>query len=294
VTPPVTTTIDATRQAVAEARARGGTIGLVPTMGALHAGHASLLRAARAEARFVVASLFVNPAQFGPQEDLNRYPRQLEEDLALCAAEGVDLVFAPDVPVMYPPGFCTYVEVHGLQDVLCGASRPNHFRGVATVVLKLFNIVQPDFAYFGQKDAQQFRIIQQLVRDLDVPVRLRVCPIVREPDGLALSSRNRYLDAHQRRQAPALSQALAEARTLVERGERDAALVQQQLAARLAAVPGATLDYAAVVDAETLQPVARLQGTVLVAVAVKFGATRLIDNILLSEVRGQRSVAKAL
>jgi pantoate--beta-alanine ligase len=286
VTPPVTTTIDATRQAVAEARARGGTIGLVPTMGALHAGHASLLRAARAEARFVVASLFVNPAQFGPQEDLNRYPRQLEEDLALCAAEGVDLVFAPDVPVMYPPGFCTYVEVHGLQDVLCGASRPNHFRGVATVVLKLFNIVQPDFAYFGQKDAQQFRIIQQLVRDLDVPVRLRVCPIVREPDGLALSSRNRYLDAHQRRQAPALSQALAEARTLVERGERDAALVQQQLAARLAAVPGATLDYAAVVDAETLQPVARLQGTVLVAVAVKFGVTRLIDNILLSVVSG--------
>jgi pantoate--beta-alanine ligase len=281
VKPVVAATVEAVRQHVADARRRGLSVGLVPTMGALHEGHASLIRAARAESGFVVVSIFVNPAQFGPHEDLARYPRPLEKDLELCGREGVDLAFVPDVPTMYPPGFRTYVEVHELQDVLEGASRPGHFRGVATVVLKLFNIVRPDIAYFGQKDAQQARIIQQLVRDLDVPVAVCVCPIVRSADGLALSSRNQYLDADQRRRATILSQALAEARARVEAGERDGLAVQRALAARLAAAPGAVLDYAAVVDADTLRPIERLQGRVLVAVAVKFGTTRLIDNVVL-------------
>jgi pantoate--beta-alanine ligase len=251
-------------------------------MGALHAGHASLLREARRETGLVVASIFVNPTQFGPNEDFTRYPRALQVDLELCQAEGADLVFTPPPEVVYPSGFRTFVEVGELQDVLCGASRPGHFRGVATVVLKLFNMVQPDIAYFGQKDAQQARIITQMVKDLDLPVRVRVCPIVRAPDGLALSSRNRYLDASQRRQAVALYEALEEARGLVSGGERDARQVRQAIVNRIQAASGAVLDYAAVVDADTLQPIDRLQGDVLIALAVRFGATRLIDNLQLS------------
>jgi pantoate--beta-alanine ligase len=281
VKPTCVNTVLATRQAVTDARCRGLSIGLVPTMGALHAGHASLLRAARAETGFVVASIFVNPAQFGPREDLARYPRPIERDLEVCAAEGVDLVFTPEVETIYPAGFRTYVELHELGDVLEGASRPGHFRGVATVVLKLFNIVQPDVAYFGQKDAQQVRVLAQMVRDLDVPVRLRVCPIVREPDGLALSSRNQYLDSDQRHEATVLYQSLEEIRRCVEKGERDAAVLVQALEARIHSARGARLDYAVIVDAETLQPLARVQGRVLVALAVFFGATRLIDNLIL-------------
>jgi pantoate--beta-alanine ligase len=249
-------------------------------MGALHAGHLSLVETARAENGFVVVSIFVNPTQFGPNEDFNRYPRPLERDLALCRQAGVDLVFHPSVAETYPPGFRTYVEVTGMQDVLCGASRPGHFRGVATVVLKLFNSAQADRAYFGQKDAQQVRIIRQMVRDLNVPVQVRVCPIVREADGLALSSRNQYLDRDQRRHATALYQALVAARSLVEAGERDAGAVRQALAGRITATPGAVLDYAAIVDADTLEPCTRLRGEVLLALAVKFGGTRLIDNLL--------------
>jgi pantoate--beta-alanine ligase len=282
VSPEVAATGAAVRRAVAAARRRGQSVGLVPTMGALHDGHASLIRAARAETGFVVVSIFVNPTQFGPNEDLSRYPRPLERDLEVCAQEGADLVFAPPAAAMYPPGFCTWVEVHGLQDVLCGATRPGHFRGVTTVVLKLFNTVQPGVAYFGQKDAQQARIIQQMVRDLDVPVAIRICPIVRTPDGLALSSRNEYLDPEQRRQAVVLYQALEEARAQIEGGERDAPAVQRALAARLAAAAGAQVDYAAIMDFETLQPLTRLRGHVLIAVAVRFGATRLIDNVLLT------------
>ncbi len=277
----ITDSVAGVRQAVAGARARALSVGLVPTMGALHAGHASLIRAARAETGFVVVSLFVNPTQFGPKEDFSRYPRTWEEDRAVCRREGVDLLFAPPAEAMYPPGFCTFVEVAGLQDVLCGASRPGHFRGVATVVLKLFNIVGPDVAYFGQKDAQQARLLGQMVRDLDLPVRLRVCPIVREPDGVALSSRNQYLDADQRREAAALYRTLEEAQRLVEAGERDAAVVREVLARRIRATPGAELDYAAVVDHDSLRPLDRLRGPVLLALAVKFGATRLIDNILI-------------
>jgi pantoate--beta-alanine ligase len=279
---PLATRPDVLRREVARARDAGKTIGLVPTMGALHAGHVSLLDAARAETGFVVASIFVNPIQFGPTEDLTRYPRPLDQDLEACDRAGVDLVFAPDVETMYPPAFCTYVEVQGLTGSLCGRSRPGHFRGVATVVLKLFNLVQPDLAFFGQKDAQQARIIRQMTHDLDLPVRIRVCPIIREPDGLALSSRNQYLDADQHRNATILYQGLQEARARIESGERDADKVRQALAGRIAAAPGAVLDYAEIVDADTLKTVNPLQGEILVAVAVKFGATRLIDNMQLS------------
>jgi len=205
----------------------------------------------------------------------------LQQDLEICARERVDLAFVPDVPEMYPPGFRTYLEVKELTDVLCGPSRPGHFRGVATVVLKLFNIVGPDVAYFGQKDAQQARIIEQMVRDLNMTVRLRICPIAREPDGLALSSRNQYLDPNQRREASVLYRALSEARRIIEEGERDTARLQRFMSDLIAGTPGAAIDYVAVVDADSLRPIERLQGEVLLALAVKFGATRLIDNLKL-------------
>jgi pantoate--beta-alanine ligase len=271
--------IEAVRDRVAAARRAGQSIGLVPTMGALHEGHASLIRAAREETGVVVVSIFVNPLQFGPNEDLDRYPRNPEADLAVCTREGVDLAFAPEAQTLYPGGACTYVEVQGLEDVLCGPSRPGHFRGVATVVLKLFNIVQPDKAYFGQKDAQQTRIIQQLVRDLNLPVQIRVCPIVREPDGLALSSRNRYLNAEERRNATVLYRTLMEVRRRIEQGETAGNKLRRFIKERIEQTPGALLDYAEIVSADTLQPLERIHGHMLVALAVKFGGTRLIDNV---------------
>jgi pantoate--beta-alanine ligase len=277
----IATTVDDTRRAVDAAREQGKLIGLVPTMGALHAGHVSLIRAARKEADFVVVSIFVNPAQFGPNEDLSRYPRPFEADAKICETENVDLIFHPTPEVMYPPSFKTYIEVHDLQNVLCGASRPGHFRGVATVVLKLFDIVRPDIAYFGQKDAQQARILMQMVRDLDVPVKLKLCPIVREADGLALSSRNVYLDADQRKHASALFRSLEALRTRIDAGEHQAELLIRQARALIEATPGARIDYVAIVDFDTLQPLQRLKGKVLIALAVYFGATRLIDNLLL-------------
>jgi pantoate--beta-alanine ligase len=280
--PAVVASAEALRDAVAAARCRGKRVGLVPTMGALHAGHTSLIDLARAQCDFVVVSIFVNPTQFGPNEDFSRYPRPIDADLQLCSRHGVDLLFHPEPATMYPEGFCTFIEVAGLQDRLCGASRPGHFRGVATVVLKLFNLVQPDIAWFGQKDAQQVRIIQQLVHDLNVPVEVRVGPIVREPDGLALSSRNRYLDPSQRRHARALPQALHEAEARIRAGERDAVALQKLLADRIRGTPGAILDYASVVDARTLKPVTWVHGPTLLALAVKFGATRLIDNVLIN------------
>lgn len=281
MSPIIATTIAETRNSVAAARTRGLTIGLVPTMGALHEGHASLIRAARAETGFVVVSIFVNPTQFGPHEDFTRYPRPFTQDVEMCEREGVQLIFNPDAGTLYPPHFQTYVEVTELQKGLCGASRPGHFRGVATVVLKLLNIVQPDRAYFGQKDAQQARLIQHMVRDLDVPVSIRVCPIVREADGLALSSRNRYLDPDQRRHAVVLARSLDEVRRRVAKGERDAGTLLQYMKDQIAATPGAVLDYAAAVDAATLLPVAKIAGPTLVALAVFFGKTRLIDNAVL-------------
>jgi pantoate--beta-alanine ligase len=287
----VTETVAQARALVSQARSSGQRVGLVPTMGALHAGHVSLLRAARRETGFVVASIFVNPTQFGPNEDLDRYPRPLQHDLELCRAEGVDLVFAPPPAEIYPPGFCTFVEVHGMQDVLEGASRPGHFRGVATVVLKLFNIVVPDVAYFGQKDAQQVRILQKLVADLNVPVSIEVCPTVREPDGLALSSRNQYLDPEQRRHAAGLFRVLEAARQQIESGERDADKITSTIRRQLEAIAGARVDYVAAVSYDTLKPLEKLSGAVLIPIAVYIGATRLIDNIVIAlpESLSQRS-----
>jgi pantoate--beta-alanine ligase len=286
VTVAVAATAAEVRRLVGAARRTGLKIGLVPTMGALHEGHASLIRQARAETGYVVVSIFVNPTQFGPTEDLTRYPRPLVADLATCAACGADLAFVPTVDTIYPRGFRTFVEVTGLQDVLEGASRPGHFRGVATVVLKLLNLVQPDIAWFGQKDAQQVRIVQQLVRDLDVPVEICVGPTVREADGLALSSRNQYLNSGQRRAAVVLSRALQAAESLYAAGERDAARIAATMRDLIGSAPGALLDYAAIVDADTLVPVVTVRGPALVALAVRFGTTRLIDNVLLPNQSG--------
>jgi pantoate--beta-alanine ligase len=276
---PVVTTIAEVRAAVADARRRGLTVGFVPTMGALHEGHAALVRAARRETGFVVVSVFVNPTQFGPAEDFAKYPRTLEADQKVCADAGADLIFAPAVGEMYPERSVTFVEVTELQDVLCGASRPGHFRGVCTVVLKLFNIVRPDVAVFGAKDFQQARVIAQMVRDLNVPVRVQVEPTVREADGLALSSRNRYLSAEQRAAAPAIYRALQAVRSRALSGETDVAKLEAALQAELAAIPGARVDYARLLDADALRPLAALDRPAVAAAAVFLGTTRLIDNI---------------
>jgi pantoate--beta-alanine ligase len=280
--PPVATTIAETRAHVAVARKAGRRIGFVPTMGALHAGHAALVRAARTECDYTVVSIFVNPTQFGPNEDYTRYPRSLDGDRELCAAVGTDLIFAPTPEEMYPADSRTSVEVRGVQEVLCGASRPGHFRGVATVVLKLLNIVQPDIAYFGQKDAQQSVVIRRMVKDLNVPVMIHVHPTVREPDGLAMSSRNRYLDPTQRMHAMSLHRALKKVEELFARGERRVSDLEREMTAILMATPGARLDYTRVVDAETLDTISKIERPALAAVAVFFGNTRLIDNTLLA------------
>lgn len=280
--PRIATTVEEVRAAVRHARGQGMSIGLVPTMGALHEGHASLMRAARLETDFVVTTIFVNPTQFGPKEDLARYPRPFDDDVALCAREGVGLIFHPTPATIYPPGYRTYVEVEELTRGLCGAARPGHFRGVATVVLKLFLIAQADVAFFGQKDAQQCRVIEQMAHDLNVPTKVQICPTVREPDGLALSSRNRYLGGEERQQATVLVRALRQAEQLVAQGERSAAAVEAAMRAVLATAPLARVDYAAVVDALSLQPIDQLAGKVLLALAVFFGSTRLIDNALLT------------
>jgi pantoate--beta-alanine ligase len=279
--PPVAARIAEARAAVAAAREAGKRVGFVPTMGALHAGHASLIRASRAECGFTVVSIFVNPIQFGPNEDFSRYPRTFDADRQLCGALGTDLIFAPSSEAMYPPESRTVVNVTKLEDALCGQTRPGHFRGVATVVLKLFNIVHPDVAYFGQKDAQQALIIRRMVTDLNVPVTIRVQPTVREPDGLAMSSRNRYLDPAQRHHATALYRTLQRAEELVARGERSVPVLEQAMSALISAEPGARLDYARVLDAETLDPHSMLDRPALAVVAVYFGTTRLIDNTIL-------------
>jgi pantoate--beta-alanine ligase len=283
---PVETTIAGVRQVVAAARAAGRSVGFVPTMGALHAGHAHLVECCRAAAGLVVVSVFVNPTQFGPNEDFQRYPRTLHDDVALSAQAGADVVFAPAVQEMYPDGqLSTYVEVPGLSRVLEGASRPGHFRGVATVVLKLFEIVRPDVAFFGQKDFQQQLVIKRMVADLDLPVTIQAVPTVREPDGLAMSSRNRYLGPEERSAATVLSRALAEARTAVRGGERDASRVRQILAQTVESERLARLDYAEVADAATLEHLDTLDpGRGAVALlAVRIGATRLIDNAILTD-----------
>jgi pantoate--beta-alanine ligase len=248
-------------------------------MGALHEGHAALIRAAKQSAGFVVVSIFVNPTQFGPNEDFAKYPRTLDADRELCAKAGADLIFAPTPAEMYPDFSVTVVDVTKLDEPLCGASRPGHFRGVCTVVLKLFNIVLPDVAVFGAKDAQQARIVRQMVRDLNVPVTVQVEPTVREPDGLAMSSRNRYLSAAERAVAPRIYESLQAIRSRALAGEWDVARLESALAAQLTQIPGARVDYARIVDDATLQPLTRLDRPALAAVAVFLGTTRLIDNV---------------
>ncbi len=265
-----------------EIRSSGRRLGLVPTMGALHEGHLSLMRLARAQCDVVAASIFVNPLQFGPNEDFDKYPRMFESDCHKLEAEKVSLLFAPTTEAMYPPGAKTFVEVGEISDRLDGRSRAGHFRGVATVVTKLFTIVQPDVAFFGQKDAAQVAIIQRLVRDLNLDVRIVVAPIVRESDGLAMSSRNAYLSPQERKQAPVLYRALMRVQKLADQGERNTAKLIASGKAVIAEEPGVRLDYFEIVDPQTLQGVSDLRSGALVAVAAYVGTTRLIDNVLLS------------
>jgi pantoate--beta-alanine ligase len=260
----------------------GKTLGFVPTMGALHEGHLLLVQASRSRCDATAASIFVNPLQFGPTEDLRKYPRTLERDAELLERLGVDLLFIPTVEEMYPAGAKTHVRVEGLSDKLDGASRPGHFRGVTTVVTKLFEIVRPDCAFFGQKDAAQVAVLRKMVNDLDMDVEMVVCPIVREKDGLAMSSRNIYLTREQRQQALVLHRTLMRVQMLAEQGERDAVRLSEIARQVIAEEPGARLDYVAIVDPETLDPVAGVAQGALVAVAAYFGATRLIDNILIA------------
>ncbi len=278
----ITSTEDMQKTALALKRA-GKRIGLVPTMGFLHEGHLSLIKLARRQADVVVLSIFVNPTQFGANEDFSRYPRDFERDRALCAAAGVDIIFNPVPEAMYPAGYSVYVEENVLSKGLCGASRPGHFRGVLTVVAKLFNLTLPDMAVFGQKDAQQVRLIQQMARNLNFPTTIVLAPIIRESDGLAKSSRNTYLSPAERREALCLPQALQTARRLYREGDRDAHQIIAAMKAGIEQIPSARIDYIAIVDRDTLQRVPRLDTPVLVALAVYIGKTRLIDNLLLPD-----------
>jgi pantoate--beta-alanine ligase len=269
------------KQVAGEARRNDRPLGLVPTMGALHEGHLSLVRAAQRECSPVVVSIFVNPKQFGPSEDFGRYPRTLDADRAALEHLHVDYVFAPPAEEMYPTGFRTSVSVEGLGDKLEGRSRPGHFRGVTTVVLKLFEIVQPRFAFFGRKDAQQARIIRQMARDLNLDTEIVVCPIVREADGLAMSSRNAYLSTADRRAAAALSRALERARREIAGGETDIARLIAAVRGVIDAEPGVALDYAEIVDGDTLEPALTLRKPCYIVLAARVGGTRLIDNALI-------------
>jgi pantoate--beta-alanine ligase len=279
-------TIASLRRALAAPIPARGRLGFVPTMGYLHEGHLSLVRASCRENDLTVVSIFVNPSQFGPGEDLGRYPRDPRQDAAKLRREGVDVLFIPADAEIYPPDFRTWVDVTGLDGKLCGRSRPGHFRGVTTVVLKLFMLLQPQRAYFGQKDAQQARIIAQMIRDLNLPVRLRVLPIVRDADGLALSSRNVFLSDEERRAALALPKALRRARALIEAGERDSRALRAAMRAEIARQPLLAVDYIAIVRLDDLEETARVEpGNTLVAAAVRAGRTRLIDNTLSGEIK---------
>ena len=274
-------TVRETRAAVREAKKLGKTIGFVPTMGALHAGHVSLVRAAKTRCDFVVVSIFVNPTQFGPNEDLAKYPRTFEADRQKLEAEGVDLLFAPAAEEMYSPGAVTFVTAEGITDRLDGRSRPGHFRGVTTVVTKLFHIVEPDLAFFGQKDAAQAAIIKRMVRDLMFATEIVVVPIARETDGLALSSRNAYLSPEERRQATILSRGLREVEKHFKEGERNSATLIEAARRVFASESSVRVDYIEIVDPETLEPISTAQNGTLIAVAAFVGTTRLIDNLVL-------------
>jgi pantoate--beta-alanine ligase len=274
-------TIEQIRKIVSQAGLAGKKIGLVPTMGALHEGHLSLIKAAKKQTDFVVVSIFVNPAQFGPGEDLAKYPRPFDADIKACKNSGVDVVFAPSDKEMYPQKNLTWANVEKLSEPLCGKSRLGHFRGVATVCAKLFNIVQPDIAFFGQKDAQQVVVIQRMVADLNMPLRIVVCPTVREKDGLAMSSRNKYLNSKERKDAALLYAALQEAEILIGMGMRKSGELIKEMKKILKISKRIKIEYISIVDSQTLDELDRIKGKVLVALAAKIGSTRLIDNIIL-------------
>lgn len=276
----IVSTINEVREQVKEWKKEGNTIGFVPTMGYLHEGHASLIDAARKNNGKVVVSIFVNPIQFGPNEDLDSYPRDLEHDAKLCEEHGVDLIFHPTPEEMYGDNFYTFVDMDVLTKELCGLSRPVHFRGVCTVVSKLFNIVIPDNAYFGQKDAQQLAIIKRMVKDLNMPLSIHGCPIIREEDGLAKSSRNTYLSPEERKAALVLSRSLKLGKKLIEDGEKDARKVIAAIRGEIEKEPLAKIDYVEIVDWNTLEPVESTEGEILTAMAVYIGKTRLIDNFI--------------
>ncbi len=282
----VITHIEELKRKIHDARALGKSIGVVPTMGYLHEGHLTLMRQAKNEQGFVIATLFVNPLQFGPTEDYGVYPRDLQRDSKMAATTGIDVLFAPTVDEMYPAGngkTLTFVDVAQITEPLCGASRPGHFRGVATVVTKLFNITEADVAYFGQKDAQQVAVIRQIVADLNMNVKIVAVPIVREMDGLALSSRNQFLSQTEHQAALVLSRSLRLAENMLQGGERDAATLLAALEGCLSQEPLAVIDYVEIVDTQTLQKLPRIEGSALIAMAVRFGKTRLIDNLLWEE-----------
>lgn len=274
--------IESVRRAVSNAQSAGGRVGFVPTMGALHEGHRSLIRRCRRENDLVVLSIFVNPAQFGPAEDFARYPREQKKDKKLAKEEKVDIIFCPSIKTMYPKGYLTYIDAGKLAESLCGRFRQGHFRGVATVVGKLLNIVAPDVLYLGQKDAQQAVVIRRMIRDLNLPVAVEVCPTVRDSDGLALSSRNRYLSQAQRTEAAVIYRALKEARARGRQGERDAHALVRRIRSKILSESSGTVEYAACVHADTLAPLKKIEGRILIAAAVRFGRTRLIDNIIFS------------
>jgi pantoate--beta-alanine ligase len=276
----VAKTIAAVRKTIIMTRKQGKRIGLVPTMGALHKGHVSLIEAAREDCDFVVVSIFVNPTQFAPGEDLEKYPRPIERDLEICQEHGVDLVFAPAVQEMYPTQNLTWVTVERLTEPLCGRYRPGHFRGVATVCAKLFNIIQPHVAFFGQKDAQQAIVIKRMVADLNMPLEIVVCPTVRQEDGLALSSRNDYLSEQERNDATCIYRSLQKAKELIEAGVKDTTQILAAMRAIIEQVPSMRIEYVSIVDSQSLQNVEQITGDVLVAVAAGIGQARLIDNIL--------------
>jgi pantoate--beta-alanine ligase len=282
-------TIQEMQSACRALRHAGKSLGLVPTMGALHAGHLSLVKAAKAVCDVTAASVFVNPTQFGPKEDLDKYPRTFEKDCAMLEAEGVDLVFAPSVAEMYPAGASTWVEVEGEGDRMEGASRPGHLRGVATVVSKLFHIVAPTHAFFGQKDAAQLAVLRKMVHDLNFDLVIVGCPIVRESDGLAMSSRNRYLSVEERKQALVLSRALRAASVLVAAGEMSSAPLLAGMYEVFAAEPAARIDYISVVDPDTLLPVDDIAHGAMLAVAAYIGTTRLLDNVLTKDISQKKS-----
>ena len=276
----VTGSIEQVRSCVKDVRSQGKSVGFVPTMGALHAGHVSLIKAAKEKCDFVLVSIFGNPTQFGPDEDFDKYPRPIEKDAAICEQAGVDLVFNPTASEMYKAENITWVDVEKLAEHLCGRSRPGHFHGVTTVCAKLFNIAMPDFAFFGQKDAQQAIIIKRMVADLNMDMEVVICPIVREYDGLAMSSRNKYLSAEQRSQALLLHKSLVQGEKLVKEGLRDCAEIKQQMTEILNESPLISVEYVSIVDIETLADVEEITEMALIALAVKLGQTRLIDNII--------------